>query len=100
MFFNKSISVLHSLQWLSIAWEEISWETIVKCFLWAGFHDQEEEDEECEEDTGAEVVCSLPLDIQKDVVSVNKIESASADLTVSKEVPITPDDLEHIFQEI
>jgi hypothetical protein len=34
------------------------------------------------------------------VVSVNKIESASADLTVSKEVPITPDDLEHIFQEI
>jgi uncharacterized protein YeeX (DUF496 family) len=30
--FNKSISVLHAVRWVSSAWEQISRETIVKCF--------------------------------------------------------------------
>jgi hypothetical protein len=35
--FNKSISVLHKVRWLSSACEEISSETILKCFGLADF---------------------------------------------------------------
>jgi hypothetical protein len=38
----------------------------------------------------AEVICSDPLDIQKDVVSVKKMESADANRTVHGKVPATP----------
>jgi hypothetical protein len=74
----------------------------VKCFQRAGFHDQEEDDEESKEDTGlAEVICSLPQEIQNDVVSVDGMESADADRTVHEDVPTTPEDiLEDIFQEM
>jgi hypothetical protein len=73
--FNKSISVLHAVRWVSSAWELISRETIVKCFQ-RGFNYHEEESEECEEDTGLnEVTRSLPLDVQKDLASVDEMES-------------------------
>jgi hypothetical protein len=63
----------------------------VKCFRQAGFHDQEKGDEECEEDTIlAEMICSLPFDIQKYVVSVHEMESDDANLSVPEEVRTTP----------
>jgi hypothetical protein len=63
--FNKSISALHAVRWVSSAWEQISRETIVKCFRRAGFNYHEEESEECEEDMRLnEVIHSLPLDVQ------------------------------------
>jgi hypothetical protein len=45
----------------------------------------------------AEVICSLPLNIQKGMVSVNKMESADDDLIAHEKVPTIPED---IFQEI
>jgi hypothetical protein len=50
--FNKSISVLQAVLWVSSAWEQISREIIVKCFRRVGFKYHEEKSEECEEDTG------------------------------------------------
>jgi hypothetical protein len=90
--FNKSISVLHAVRWVSSAWGQISRETIVKCFRRAGFNYHEEESGECEEDTGLnEVMRSLPLDVQKDLISVDEMESGDADLIMHEEVPSTPD---------
>jgi hypothetical protein len=100
--FNKSISVLHAVRWVSSAWEQISRETIVKCFRRAGFNYHEEESEEREEDTGLnEVIRCLPLDVQKNVASVDEMESGDADLIIHEEVPSTPDEvLEEIFQKM
>jgi hypothetical protein len=99
--FNKSISVLHAVRWVSSAWEQISRETIVKCFRRAGFNYHEEESEECEEDTGLnKVIRSLSLDVQKNLVYVDEMESGDADI-IHEKMPSTPNEvLEEIFQKM
>jgi uncharacterized protein YeeX (DUF496 family) len=39
--FNKSVSALHAVRWLSSVWEQISRETIVKRFQRAGFNNHQ-----------------------------------------------------------
>jgi len=99
--FNKSVSVLHAVRWLSSAWEQISKETIVKCFQRAGFNNHQEKNEDCEEDTGLnQGTCCLPLDVE-DKASADELESDDTDVTVHEEVPSTPDEvLEDIFKEM
>jgi hypothetical protein len=47
------------------------------------------------------VVRSFPLDVQKDLASVDEMESCNADLIIYEEVPSTPDEvLEEIFQKM
>jgi hypothetical protein len=50
--FNKSISVLQAVRWVSSAWEQMSREIIVKCFRRVGFKYHEEESKEYEKDKG------------------------------------------------
>jgi hypothetical protein len=71
----------------------------VKCFQQAGFNYHEEESEECEEDMRLnEVICSLPLDVQKDLASVDEMGSGDSDLIIHEEVPSNPDEvLKEIF---
>jgi hypothetical protein len=75
---------------------------IVKYFRRAGFNYHEKENEERKKDTGLnEVIRSLPLDVQKDLASVDEMESGDAELTIHKEVPSTPDEvLEEIYQKM
>jgi hypothetical protein len=90
--FNKSISVLHAVRWVSSAWEQISRETIVKCLRRAGFNYHKEESEE---DAGLkEVIRYFPLDVQKDLASVDEMESGDVDL-ILQEVPSTPLEVHH-----
>jgi hypothetical protein len=100
--FSKSVSVLHAIRWLSSAWEEISSETIAKCFGLVGFCNSGEQDQETEHDSRLnQMICSLPLKLQKDLVSVNDVESYNADVIIHEEIACTPDDiLEEIFKEM
>jgi hypothetical protein len=92
--------MLHAVRWLSSAWEEISSETIVKCFGLVGFCNSGEQDQETEDDSGLnQVIGSLPLNLQKDLASVNDIKSCDADVIIHDEITCTSDDiLEQIFK--
>jgi hypothetical protein len=47
------------------------------------------------------VIRSLPLYVQKDLASVDEMESGDADFIICEEVPSTPDEvLEEIFHKI
>jgi hypothetical protein len=100
--FNKSVTVLHAVRWLSSAWEQISRGTTVKCFQRAGFNNHQEKNEDCEEHMGLnQATCCLLLDVQKDISLVDEIESNDTDFIVHEEVPSIPDEvLEDIFKEI
>jgi hypothetical protein len=100
--FNKSVSVLHAVQWLSSAWEQMSREMIVKSFQQVGFNNHQGKNEDCEEDMGLnQGTCFLPLDVEKDTASADEIESDDTDLTVHEEIPSTPAEvLEDIFKEL
>lgn len=53
--FNQS-TLLHVILWLRSDWEKISQETSVKCFQQTDFHEQEEEDDECEDNMDLAIV--------------------------------------------
>jgi hypothetical protein len=99
--FNKSMSVLHAVRWLSTAWEQMSRETIVKSFR-AGFNNHQGKNEDCAEDKGLnQGTCCLPLDVGKDTATADESESDDTNLIVHEEIPSTlAEVLEDIFKEL
>jgi hypothetical protein len=71
--------------------------------LWTSrFCNNGEQDQETEDDSGLnQVIHSLPLNLQKDLASVDDVESYDADIIIHEEIACTPDDiLEEIFKEM
>lgn len=94
--FLKSISVLHAVRWVNSAWQEISPESISKCFQRSGFKERIEGIIDEDEDVGlAEVINSFSPEIQNDVLSVDEIINADAELILHEEIPTAPDDILH-----
>jgi hypothetical protein len=77
-------------QWLEGKFTRNYCEVLPTC----GFQHLMEEDNEYEEEKGLpEVIFSLPLHIQQDVVSFSEMENANAALVFHEEVPATAEDI-------
>ncbi|XP_033231713.1 tigger transposable element-derived protein 6-like [Belonocnema kinseyi] len=97
---HRKFNLFHTVRLVNSAWQENSSEKISKCFQRSGFKERTEGIDE-DEDVGlAEVINSFSPEIQNDVLSVDDIINADAELILDEEIPTASDDiLESILQQ-